>query len=221
MVTDETRESLLDPTKTLTIPRSHRAPSPNYIRPLALLLLLVMASPFLVTSVLPKDAPATPLSEPQSPQTYAPLTFPSPPYVEPSEPRTEGTRASRDSAQTERNVVPVQPSKVEIVISFAVAQVGKRYVFGSAGPNSFDCSGLIKAAFARIGMNLYHYTGTMMTYGQRVARNALQRGDIVFPSSGHVGLYLGNGQFLHASSGRGRVVIDNKISSFYTARRLV
>lgn len=216
MVTDETRESIFDPTKTLTIPRSHRAPSPSYIRPVVLLVLLALASPFLVTSVLPKDAPTKPLSQPQSPQTYAPHTFPTPPHVEPSEARTEEPRASRDSVKAERK----QVSKVEIVISFALAQVGKRYVFGAAGPNTFDCSGLIKAAFATIGLTLYHFTGEMMKYGQRVARNALQRGDIVFPSSGHVGLYLGNGQFLHASSGRGRVVVDSSFG-FYMARRLV
>ena len=219
MVTDETRESIFDPTKTLTTPRTHRAPSRSYLRPIVLLFLIALASPFLVTSVLPdEDAPARPLSQPYTAQTYAPQDFPAPPYVEPSEPRKADVsteRASRNAATTERQV-----SKVEIVISFAMAQVGKRYVFGSAGPNTFDCSGLIKAAFAKIGMTLYHYTGEMMTYGKSVSRAGLQRGDIVFPSSGHVGLYLGNGKFLHASSGRGRVVVDSSFS-FYTARRLV
>lgn len=219
MVTDETRESIFDATKTLTTPRSHRAPSRSFLRPIVLMIILVIASPFLVSHALPKDAPARPVSEPYTAQTYAPQDFPAPPYVEPSEPRTADVskeRASRAPAQTERK----QPSKVEIVISFALAQVGKRYSFGSAGPNSFDCSGLIKAAFAKIGMELYHYTGEIMKHGQRVARSALQRGDIVFPSSGHVGLYLGNGKFLHASSGRGKVVVDNTFG-FYTARRLV
>jgi cell wall-associated NlpC family hydrolase len=220
MVSDDTFTGILDSTKRLTTPRSHRAKTNySFVRPIILLLLLALASPFLVTSVLPQDAPVNPLSEPYTAQTYAPLDFPAPPYVEPSEPRTADVskeRASRAPAQTERKTV----SKVEIVISFALAQTGKRYVFGAAGPSTFDCSGLVKAAFATIGMDLYHYTGKMMTYGKSVARSALQRGDIVFPSSGHVGIYLGNGKLIHASSGRERVVVDSSFS-FYTARRLL
>lgn len=218
MVSEDTFESLLDPTKTLTTPRSHRRKSDHsYTRPVVLLLILVITSPLLVTSVLPQDAPTKPLSVPYTAQTYAPLTFPTPPYVEPSEARSAGDneRASR-TVQTERK----QVSKVEIVISFAVAQVGKPYVWGASGPSTYDCSGLVLRAFAQIGMSLYHYTGEMMKYGQRVTRDGLQRGDIVFPSSGHVGIYLGDGRFLHASSGRGKVVIDSRFD-FYTARRLL
>jgi cell wall-associated NlpC family hydrolase len=217
MVTDETRESIFDPTKTLHTPRSHRAKRINYTRPIVLLLILVIGSPVLVTSVLPDDTPASPLSAPVTAETYAPLTFPNPPYVEPSEPRTEGpTRVSRDAAQSERK----QVSKVEIVISFALAQVGKRYVFGTQGPSTYDCSGLVLRAYAQIGITMYHYTGKMMTYGRRVSRADLQRGDLLFPSSGHVGIYLGDGKFIHSSSGRGRVVVDSRFD-FYTARRVI
>ncbi len=218
MVDDQTYTSLLDPTKTLRTPRTHRAPTTNYIRPIALLILLVVSSPFLVSNVLPESTTHSPLSVPVTAQTYAPLTFPTPPYAEPSEARTDSTgeRASRNTATAERKVV----SKVEIVISFAMAQVGKRYSFGTKGPNTYDCSGLVLAAFARIGMSLYHYTGKMMTYGKPVTRSNLLRGDLVFPSSGHVGIYLGSGKFLHASSGRGKVVIDSSFT-YLTARRLL
>lgn len=218
MVSEETTQSIVDPTKTLHTVRSHRAPGGNYIRPVALLLLLAIASPFLVTSVLPKAAPVTPLSEPYTAETYAPLTFPYPPYIEPTESRTADAQSERvsRSAKTEQ----AQPSKVEIVISFAMSQRGKRYVFGTKGPNTYDCSGLLVAAFARIGINLYHYTGEQIKEGRRVARSDLQRGDIVFPSYNHVGIYLGGNEFIHASSGQGKVVVA-KIPSVFTARRLV
>lgn len=219
MVSEDTFTSVVDPTKTLTTPRSHRRKERmRFARPIVVMLILVISSPALVTATLPDDTPANPLSSPYTAQTYAPLTFPSPPYVEPSEPRTEAQteRASRAPAQTERK----QVSKVEIVISFALAQVGKRYVFGSKGPNTYDCSGLVLRAYAQIGITMYHYTGKMLTYGKRVSRADLQRGDLLFPASGHVGLYLGDGKFLHASSGRGRVVVDSRFD-FYTARRVI
>lgn len=213
MISEHTTDSIFG--GELHVIRKHRRPTntPSFVRPIALLLILVISSPFLVTSVLPQDAPVKPLSEPYTAWTHAPLTFPTPPYVAPPEARTEGTERA---ARTERK----QVSKVEIVVSFALAQVGKRYAFGSKGPNTYDCSGLVVAAFAVIGMSLYHYTGKLMTYGQRVARSDLQRGDIVFPSGGHVGIYLGDGKFLHSSSGRGKVVVDGKFD-FYTARRLL
>ena len=214
MISEDTTDSIFG--GELHVIGTHRRPTNtrSYMRPVALLLILVISSPFLVTSVLPQDAPAKPVSEPYTVQTYAPLTFPTPPYVAPPEPRTEVTQER--AQRTERK----QVSKVEIVISFALAQVGKRYVFGSKGPNTYDCSGLVVAAFAQIGMSLDHYTGKLITYGQRVSRSDLQRGDIVFPSGGHVGIYLGDGRFLHASSGRGKVVIDSKFD-YYTARRLL
>lgn len=222
MVDDQTVTSITDPTKTLHVVRSHRVPKPerNYIRPIALLILLVIASPFLVTSVLPEDTPAKPLSEPYTAQTYAPLTFPSPPYVEPPVAPTEApTRASRSAATTERTV-PKPPSKVEIVISFAMAQQGKRYVFGTKGPSTYDCSGLVLAAYSQIGIILYHYTGVMITKGKSVARSDLQRGDLIFPSTQHVQIYLGNGKVIHASSGQGRVTVAN-LGSYVAARRLI
>lgn len=218
MVNDETVTSLLDPTKPLHVIRPHKMVEPSNLPIIVRSMVLALVAAILLTIALPLEtrAPAKPASQPYTAQTYAPLTFPSPPYVEPSEPRTEATRASRSAVTTERTL----PNKVEIVISFALAQQGKRYVFGAAGPNTFDCSGLVLRAFAQIGMDLYHYTGEMMKYGKSVSRAGLQRGDIVFPTSGHVGIYLGNNQFVNASSGKGKVIVNN-LYSFYTARRLV
>lgn len=109
--------------------------------------------------------------------------------------------------------------RIEVVIRYALAQQGDPYRWASAGPNSFDCSGLVLRSFKQIGIKLPHFTGAMIRYGKRVSYSNLKRGDIIFPSSGHVGIYLGNGKMVHASSGKGKVVVA-KVYSFYAARRI-
>lgn len=110
--------------------------------------------------------------------------------------------------------------QIEMVIKFALAQQGKRYVFGAAGPSVYDCSGLVLAAFHQIGIELYHYTGVMLGKGTAVGQGALQRGDIIFPSYSHVAIYLGSGMQVAASSGQGKVIVQ-KVYAFYAARRLL
>jgi len=107
-----------------------------------------------------------------------------------------------------------------LLMSAIQSHLGSPYHYAGTGPDSFDCSGLVMQAFAQVGIKLPHYTGTMIKFGKKVSRSELQRGDILFPSSGHVVIYLGNGKQVAASSGKGKVVIQN-VSSFYAARRLV
>lgn len=163
-------------------------------------------------------------SEPRKSPTHAQAAVP--PSVALIGP-DHGSETTTDTPDERRQREPevsraaeVKPSPVEIAISWALGQQGKRYAWGSAGPNSFDCSGLVMRAFEQIGIKLPHYTGTMMSYGKKVSRSELIRGDIVFPSSGHVVLYLGNNQVVAASSGKGKVVVQT-LYSFYTARRLL
>jgi len=108
-------------------------------------------------------------------------------------------------------------------VSFALAQVGKRYVWGTAGPSSFDCSGLVMAAFARIGIRLPHQSGGIAHYGRPVS-GALQPGDVLFLSGRggvyHVLLYAGGGQVVEAAS-PGQGVIKHAIYPYSFARRLV
>lgn len=105
------------------------------------------------------------------------------------------------------------------VIAFALAQVGKPYVWAAAGPNSYDCSGLVLAAYAQVGARLPHQTGSMIRYGTPVARSQLQPGDIVFPSSHHVAIYLGGGMIVHAPKPGDRVKVS-PLYAFWAARRL-
>jgi cell wall-associated NlpC family hydrolase len=79
--------------------------------------------------------------------------------------------------------------------------IGKPYVFGSEGPNSYDCSGLTKEAWASVGVHLDHYTKDQWNEGKPVSRADLQPGDLVFYYPGtlhHVAIYIGGGMVVHA-----------------------
>nr|WP_221449705.1 C40 family peptidase [Micromonospora polyrhachis] len=84
-----------------------------------------------------------------------------------------------------------------IAIQTACAQVGDPYVWGAAGPNSFDCSGLTQYAYGKAGIYLDHYTGSQIGAGRGVSASEARPGDLVFFPN-HVGLYIGNGKMVHA-----------------------
>ena len=85
-------------------------------------------------------------------------------------------------------------------VSYAMAQVGKAYVWGAAGPSSFDCSGLTMAAWGQAGVSLPHSSSAQMGSGTPVSQSQLQPGDLVFYYSpvSHVGMYIGNGKIVNA-----------------------
>ena len=98
-------------------------------------------------------------------------------------------------------------AKVATVLDFAMAQQGKPYAFNTAGPDTFDCSGLTLAAFAKIGINLPHYSGYQVRYGTAVdwGTQDIRPGDLVFlesyPGSGvinHVGIAVSATEYIHA-----------------------
>ena len=115
--------------------------------------------------------------------------------------------------------------KLEYVIYIAQQQLGKKYVFGSAGTKTFDCSGLTMYCFKQIGVSLRHsaYSEGYNSNHQKIsAISSMRRGDLVFfntMSDGdlcdHVGIYLGNNYFIHASSGAAKVVVSNLASGYY------
>jgi cell wall-associated NlpC family hydrolase len=91
-------------------------------------------------------------------------------------------------------------ARVQRVIDFACAQLGKPYVWAADGPGSYDCSGLTMAAWAQGGVSLPHSSRMQAGYGTSVSRSNLQVGDLVFFYSpiSHVGIYIGNGLMIHA-----------------------
>ena len=85
-------------------------------------------------------------------------------------------------------------------LRWALTRRGDPYVWGAAGPNAFDCSGLVMWAYAKVGISLPHFTGDQWNMGIHIGRNQLMPGDLVFfyPDIGHVGLYIGNGLMVDA-----------------------
>lgn len=111
---------------------------------------------------------------------------------------------------------------VSRVIDYSYNFLGKPYVWGASGPSSFDCSGFTSYVFRRFGYSLPHYSRAQSEMGQGVSKGELRSGDLVFfntiGSNRHVGIYIGNGRFIHASSGRGRVTISNLGQAYYRER---
>lgn len=104
------------------------------------------------------------------------------------------------------------------VVAFALAQVGKPYVWAAAGPRAFDCSGLVMAAYATVGVRLPHQSESLLGYGRTVSRSQLQPGDVIWPYHGHVMIYIGDGKIVEAANPRQGVRVST-IYSFMTARR--
>jgi cell wall-associated NlpC family hydrolase len=85
-------------------------------------------------------------------------------------------------------------------LRFALTRIGDQYVWGAAGPNQFDCSGLVMWAYAQVGISLQHFTGLQWNEGEHISRSQLRPGDLVFffADLGHVGMYIGNGMMVNA-----------------------
>lgn len=111
------------------------------------------------------------------------------------------------------------PSQVDQAIAYAEAQIGDPYVWGATGPNSFDCSGLVQAAYAAAGVKLPRTTYQQVLVGAPVTKDQLQPGDLVFPDAGHVQIYVGNGKVVEAPRA-GLKVREVPMWGFWKARRV-
>ena len=100
-------------------------------------------------------------------------------------------------------------------LRWALSARGKPYVWGAAGPDAFDCSGLVVWAYAKVGISLMHYTGDLWNEGEHISRSELEPGDLVFfyPGIEHVGIYLGDGLLVDAPT-FGQVVQVQPMSDF-------
>lgn len=110
----------------------------------------------------------------------------------------------------------------QVAVDTALSELGKPYVWGAAGPGTFDCSGLTLYAYKAAGVSLPHSSSMQSTVGTPVARTALRPGDLVFfYGGGHVGIYIGNDEVVHAPT-PGDVVKITKIGymPFSSARRI-
>lgn len=108
------------------------------------------------------------------------------------------------------------------VVAYASKFLGRPYVWGASGPRAFDCSGFTAYVYNNFGVSLDHYTGSQAGAGQAVSRGNLSPGDLVFfntyGSLSHVGIYMGDGRFIHAANERTGVTISNLNEGYYSAR---
>ncbi|MET7977156.1 NlpC/P60 family protein [Streptomyces mirabilis] len=116
-----------------------------------------------------------------------------------------GQRASRSAARDlgpmpSPGSVAAPNSRAAEAVAYAYGKLGSPYVWGATGPDAFDCSGLAQAAYRAAGISLPRTTYAQINAGRRVSRSELRPGDLVFFYSGisHVGIYVGNGQMIHA-----------------------
>ena len=120
----------------------------------------------------------------------------------------------------------INNSKLASIPSMAKQKLGKRYVWGAVGPNTFDCSGFTMYTCKQEGITIPRTSIEQSKSGIPVPRYALKPGDLVFFDTSktkrgyvnHVGIYIGNDKFIHASSAKKKVTITSLEAPFYKAR---
>ena len=115
---------------------------------------------------------------------------------------------------------PIPGDRYSSVVGIAMQYLGTPYVWGGASPGGFDCSGLVMYVYAQVGVSLPHYTVAQYNYANSVSvpRDQLEPGDLVFFAGlGHVGIYVGNGQFIHAPHTGDVVRIDSLSEGWYAS----
>lgn len=133
----------------------------------------------------------------------------------------------------QRSTVRAQARR-DSVVQLARQQLGRRYIFGGTTPGGFDCSGFLKYLMRAMGYELPRTAAEQAHAGREVPRDPsqLRPGDILTFGRGgrvtHVGVYIGNGRFIHASTGAGRIVEANLdrpashlVRAWYGVRRLL
>ncbi|MDO5713554.1 MAG: C40 family peptidase [Tissierellia bacterium] len=122
------------------------------------------------------------------------------------------------------NLENVNNEKAKKVIKSAGNKMGVKYVYGATGTDGYDCSGLVYAIYkTELGINVPRTSKSQSQYGTQVDRSQLQPGDLVFFNTtgkgvSHVGIYIGDNNFIHASSGQKKVVKNSLDDKYYNQR---
>jgi cell wall-associated NlpC family hydrolase len=133
------------------------------------------------------------------------------------------------STPTQINNNWIELTKEEEIIDTAKKFLGIKYVWAANGPNCFDCSGFTKYVYKQNGITLPRYSGHQANVGIKVSYNELEKGDLVFFDTehkfrgkvNHVGIYIGNGKFIHASSAKKKVIITSFDEKPFYKRRFL
>lgn len=132
---------------------------------------------------------------------------------------SNGSSSSNSGGST---VAPPSEGAASAVVSYAYQFIGRPYVFGATGPDSFDCSGFTSYVYRNaVGREITRTTYSQINQGRPVSRDQLQPGDLVFTNGvEHVGIYVGGGQMIHAAR-PGVGVIVGPIYNYSSARRIL
>ncbi len=131
---------------------------------------------------------------------------------------TQDTVVGISAVTPQSDTVVAPPPTHGGVVAIAMSQLGTPYVWGGAAPGGFDCSGLVMWAYAQVGVSLPHSTYALFAMGVPISRDELQPGDLVFfDGVGHVGIYIGGDQFIHAPHTGDVVKISSLDDPWYSA----
>jgi N-acetylmuramoyl-L-alanine amidase len=151
------------------------------------------------------------------------------PLVSPYSQIKSTTKTSRGSSTTSSRGSDVRSK----IVSLAYKYLGVSYVYGGSSPNGFDCSGFSKYVLRQYGYNVDRVASEQSRNGSWISKDDLLPGDLVFFDTNggknyinHVGIYIGKGNMIHASSGSHKVMVSNINEGFYsrsymTARRII
>ncbi len=152
-------------------------------------------------------------------------------YVRKNYVEVEGEAQSTDTSDTNQNQssgssdTTKSASQIfrENVVSLAKSKLGCDYVYGAEGPNTFDCSGLCQWVYGKCGVSIPRTSSSQYASSIKVSRDNLKKGYLVFfNTSGdgvsHVGIYIGNGKFIHAANSKSGVITSNLSETYYANR---
>jgi cell wall-associated NlpC family hydrolase len=136
---------------------------------------------------------------------------------------SSSSSSSNNSSNSSSNSLSTGNSIGEKLVNLAKSKLGCKYVWGATGPNTFDCSGLTSWCHKQVGISIPRTSLAQSKSGKAVNKSDLQPGDLIFWKTtsaevGHVGMYVGNGQFIHAPNSRSVVKIDSLSNSYYASR---
>jgi cell wall-associated NlpC family hydrolase len=128
-----------------------------------------------------------------------------------------GSNSGSSSGGSTYNPPPAGSGRGAIAVAYAMAQVGKPYVYGASGPSAYDCSGLTMMAWASAGVSMPHSASMQYAMTARVSLSQLQPGDLVFFYSDihHVGMYIGGGNFVNAENPSVGIRVQNLYDPYW------